>query len=176
MIVLGTILLLLPAAAANMAPVFFSRATFLSTPLDLGRHYRNRRVFGDNKKVRGLVVGICAAVLVAWIQVLAAPLFAEYALIDYAAVDPILLGLLLGTGALVGDAIESFFKRQRGIAPGESWMPFDQIDWILGAFVFLTPLYMFSPAVYFAALLIGGLLHPVINIIGYHIGLKRKRL
>lgn len=38
----------------------------------------------------------------------------------------------MGFGALAGDAIESFFKRQSGIAAGNSWFPFDQTDYIVG--------------------------------------------
>jgi hypothetical protein len=32
----------------------------------------------------------------------------------------------------VADAVESFFKRQRGIPPGQRWFPCDQIDYIIG--------------------------------------------
>ena len=39
-------------------------------------------------------------------------------------------------GALLGDIIESFFKRRIGKKRGEDWIPFDQIDFILGVFFF----------------------------------------
>ena len=39
-------------------------------------------------------------------------------------------------GALIGDIIESFFKRRIGKGRGEDWIPFDQIDFILGALFF----------------------------------------
>lgn len=43
------------------------------------------------------------------------------------------LGLLLGLGAVSGDAVKSFFKRRLGIAPGRPWVPFDQLDFQVGA-------------------------------------------
>ena len=39
-------------------------------------------------------------------------------------------------GALGGDVIESFFKRRAGRNRGEDWIPFDQIDFILGVLFF----------------------------------------
>ena len=39
-------------------------------------------------------------------------------------------------GALIGDIIESFFKRRVGIERGKNWIPFDQLDFILGVLFF----------------------------------------
>ena len=39
-------------------------------------------------------------------------------------------------GALFGDIIESFFKRRMGRNRGEDWIPFDQLDFILGVLFF----------------------------------------
>jgi CDP-2,3-bis-(O-geranylgeranyl)-sn-glycerol synthase len=41
----------------------------------------------------------------------------------------------------VGDAVKSFFKRQIGVAPGASWIGFDQLDFFIGAYAFVAPLY-----------------------------------
>jgi len=35
-------------------------------------------------------------------------------------------------GALLGDIVESFFKRRKGIERGKDWIPFDQLDFIIG--------------------------------------------
>jgi CDP-2,3-bis-(O-geranylgeranyl)-sn-glycerol synthase len=42
----------------------------------------------------------------------------------------------MGVGALAGDATESFFKRRRGIERGRPWPGFDQLDFLVGAWVF----------------------------------------
>jgi len=39
-------------------------------------------------------------------------------------------------GALIGDIVESFFKRRIGKVRGQDWIPFDQLDFILGALFF----------------------------------------
>ena len=138
MMLLAAIWFFLPAGLANAAPVFAALIPGLRTinnPLDLGKSYRGKRVFGANKTWRGLAAGIVVATLVialqkylythaAWAQ--------ELSWFDYRSASIWLLGPLFGTGALLADAVESFFKRQRGIAPGHAWIPFDQTDYIIG--------------------------------------------
>ena len=55
----------------------------------------------------------------------------EIALIDYGNCS-LWLGVSMGAGTGVGDAVKSFFKRQIGIAPGASWIGFDQLDFFVG--------------------------------------------
>jgi CDP-archaeol synthase len=50
----------------------------------------------------------------------------ELALIGYSD-HPVQPGLLISFGALAGDSIKSFFKRQIGIRSGASWLVFDQL-------------------------------------------------
>lgn len=169
---IGVVLLLLPAAAANMAPVLVSRIPFFEHPLDNHLSIRGRRIFGANKTVRGLVAGVLASTLVFWIETLFAESLAPYALLDYATAHPLVFGPLFGAGALLGDAAKSFAKRQADIPPGHSWPPFDQVDWVIGALVAISPFYMFAIPVYLLSLFLGGALHPVVNIAGYRLGIK----
>src|SRR3989344_4398924 len=115
--------LMIPAYIANMAPVFARRINW-NTPLDFGKTFRGRRIFGDNKTWRGLIVGTIAGTVVG---VAASQLYWPVA------VSPFLWSLLASFGALCGDATKSFFKRQFGISSGQSWTPFDQIDYSIGA-------------------------------------------
>jgi CDP-2,3-bis-(O-geranylgeranyl)-sn-glycerol synthase len=48
-------------------------------------------------------------------------------------------GLRLGFGAMAGDAAKSFFKRRLAIEPGRPWVPFDQLDFAVGALVLVGP-------------------------------------
>ena len=129
----------LPAGLANAAPVFASRIPLLKefeTPIDFGLSHNNKRLLGDNKTWRGIFFGIFIAVIVLYLQKL---LYTDSSwlqetlppTIDYNTVT-LWLGILLGSGALFGDAVESFLKRKLNIPPGESWLPFDQIDYIIG--------------------------------------------
>jgi hypothetical protein len=68
--------------------------------------------------------------------------------------------------------VESFFKRRRGIAPGASWYPFDQSDYIIGGLFLVYP-FVHLPfwaittifVVYFG-------LHILTAYIGFLLGLK----
>jgi CDP-2,3-bis-(O-geranylgeranyl)-sn-glycerol synthase len=137
---LETLWIFLPAMAANMAPVFAARYNWLSVldkPLDGHLCVRGRRVLGDNKTIRGLVVGVLFGALFGYIQSLlytTTQWAVALSLVSYASpVFAMGLGGLLGFGALVGDAIKSCIKRGIDIAPGKQLPAFDQIDFVLGA-------------------------------------------
>jgi CDP-2,3-bis-(O-geranylgeranyl)-sn-glycerol synthase len=141
--VLRVLWFFVPAFLANMSPVLVQRRlAFLAVPIDAGRTFRGVRIFGDHKTWRGLVSGVVAGTLGYEAQRLAygAGVGTELALIDYAA-HPIVPGLLLGLGTIVGDAVKSFFKRRAGIAPGASWPVFDQLDFMAGAYAFVAVVY-----------------------------------
>jgi CDP-2,3-bis-(O-geranylgeranyl)-sn-glycerol synthase len=78
----------------------------------------------------------------------------------------------MGFGALAGDSIKSFFKRRLGFAPGKAWVPFDQLDFIVGGLT-LTSLYVFPGwAAVSVLLLLTPALHYLTNWTAYKIGLK----
>ncbi len=165
----------LPAGIANMAPVIAARLPVLrhwQTPIDLGVTWRGKPLFGKNKTWRGLLFGTLCAGLVALLQFY---LFMPYV---GAAGEAILLGLSLGFGALAGDAIASFFKRQRGVPAGKSWIPFDQTDYILGGLALAYPVahgVLTLPLVLTVIVLYGGL-HVLVSYIGYLLGLKKSAI
>lgn len=133
--VLQVLWFFMPAYVANMAPVLIGgHLASLAVPLDGGRRFRGRRILGDHKTLRGLVVGVVAGAVVYELQ---AALFAADVGRPLAPVDYGALGhwpaFLLGFGALAGDAAKSFCKRQIGIAPGAAWIGPDQLDFFAGA-------------------------------------------
>jgi CDP-2,3-bis-(O-geranylgeranyl)-sn-glycerol synthase len=83
------------------------------------------------------LAGIIVGTLVGLVQTL---IFENY-LFEYAPQFEysILLGFMLSLGALTGDILESFIKRRLNRAPGKSLPVADQIDFILGAFLFSIP-------------------------------------
>lgn len=171
--------LFLPAGTANMAAASSAKIkalSFLSIPVDMGKTFRGKRLLGTNKTVRGFIMGTLAAAIVAcamrWIYELAG--LESIAVIDYDSFYPGLFGGLIGFGALVGDAVESFFKRQIGIQPGNPWFPFDQIDFIFGSFLFGSLYLDFSFTQFVGLLVIFFFGHLVSKYVGYHIGLDDK--
>lgn len=163
--------LYLPAGIANMAPVVFKWVPFFKQPLDFGKSRDGRRLLGDNKTFRGLIFGVLLAMLVIYLQ----SLVNFETIINYSAVNILLLGFLMGFGAIFGDSVKSYFKRRRGIKSGKSWLVFDQIDWILGAIVFVNLYVWLGWKVNFISLVLFALLHPVVNYVGYLLKIKKNR-
>lgn len=137
----------------------------MNAPLDNGRMWRGQRLFGPHKTWRGLISGVLVGLLVGW-------LVYNFYLHNYSLVQYLLSSIAMATGALVGDAVESCIKRQRGIASGSSWFPFDQTDYIVGGVLFSLPFYLLSPlfiafifAWYFS-------LHLFSSYLGYLLGFK----
>lgn len=171
---------MLPAAVANAAPVFSAAAPLLKpfdAPLDGGATFRGKRLFGEHKTWRGLISGIVAATLVLWLQqyLVAHIDWAQAAAqqVDYAALSVLLVGPIFAIGALGGDAIKSFFKRQCNIESGKSWFPFDQIDYIIGTILVSLTFVVLTPMQYVGMCLFWFVGHLIASYIGYLLGLKK---
>lgn len=169
----------LPAGAANAAPIIASRMPFVrrfDQPMDFGAYYHGKPVFGAHKTLRGLVSGIITAIVVVYIQQVIYQhyemVFLESPTASYLEYSPLVLGFLFGFGALIGDAIESFFKRRSGIAPGTTWFPYDQIDYIIGGCVALAVLVRLSAFEYVSIIVIWFVMHIVFSFVGYKLKLK----
>lgn len=136
----------MPAAFANMTPVFTTKIPGLKdikAPMDFGLSYRGQRILGAHKTWRGFVSGVVMATVILWLQQLLVAHFgwaqSLTSQVDYTSLPTLILGPLFGIGALGGDAIESFFKRQRHVPPGHGWFPFDQTDYIIGGALLTAP-------------------------------------
>lgn len=123
----------LPAMMANQIPLLARGIPVLDVPVDGGRTWSDgRRLLGDHKTLRGLILGVLGGAATALVQ---ASVQAPPRYVVVLGVHPLLVGATLGAGALIGDLIESFVKRRRGVPPGEDWFPFDQLDAAFGALV-----------------------------------------
>ena len=175
MLFLQALWFLLPAGIANMAPVFASHLFPKWTcPVDGGKTIAGIRIFGDHKTLRGLASGIIFSTVTFGTQQIAYHEFVfirNISILDYASTS-VLMGTLMGAGALGGDLVKSFFKRRVSIAPGKSWFPFDQIDWILGTLLVVTPVARVSMALALTALTLSLVLSMLIRWIGFLIRLN----
>ncbi|HDQ06770.1 MAG TPA: CDP-2,3-bis-(O-geranylgeranyl)-sn-glycerol synthase [Candidatus Bathyarchaeota archaeon] len=123
-----------PAYCANAAPVIFGGGQ----PMDFGkRFFDGKPLLGSHKTVRGFLAGLIVGTLVGLVQTL----LSEQILVQYSTQFQytVFLGFMLSLGALTGDLIESFIKRRINRAPGSSLPIADQIDFVLGAFLFSIP-------------------------------------
>lgn len=172
----------LPAGIANVLPVFAAHIPFLkkfSYPIDGYKILRGKRIFGDHKTVRGFVVGIIGAILTVFLEQLVyqnSSWIRTSVPLDYLGLNQYILGSLLGFGALGGDAIKSFFKRQFTIQPGGMWFPYDQVDYIIGG-ILLSGLYIRLSLLQYAVIIaMWFLVHIVSTTLGYLLKLKNSPL
>lgn len=168
----------LPAGIANVAPVFAAKAPVLAkwnTPIDFGAKFNGKPLLGTHKTVRGLLVGVLAGTLVFLAQT---EMYGSFGWareisggLDYSELS-IALGLLLSFGALFGDMVKSFAKRQIGVPAGKSWFPFDQTDYIFGGLLLSTIVVSLSLVDYIYILIVWFVMHLLSSYIGYRIKLK----
>ena len=174
--VLQTLWFFVPAYLANMAPVLAQgHFMWLDRPLDGGRSLGGRRIFGAHKTWRGVVAGTVVGIAALAVQRLVydAGWLRGLAPIDYGD-TPLVLGLLLGLGTGVGDAVKSFFKRRIAIAPGEPWVCFDQLDFMVGAYVFAAPIWTPSLLAFVLCLPIVVTGTILATTVGYELGMKES--
>jgi len=151
-----------PAYIANMAPPFVRYWNGWNRPI-------SQRWLGHHKTVVGFGIGVLAAVVtfvqsrVAWEGALAT--------YDHWAA----LGLRFGVGAMAGDSARSFVKRRAGIAPGRPWIPWDQLDFVLGALIFTCGRAALSWPDLATILLLSTGGHILINHLGYWIGIREVK-
>ena len=173
---------MLPAYIPNPLAAVFGGGK----PIDGGRTMGDgRRILGDGKTYRGLFVGIICGLLVGLLQMrLVSGGFAVFGVtlpaFGMSIAGSVTVILALSCGSLFGDMFMSFFKRRLGLKRGAPLPVIDQLDFVLGAWLFA---YLLSP-VWFAAnfsvwivvtvLVITPVLHLVSNIIGYFIGVKKE--
>jgi CDP-2,3-bis-(O-geranylgeranyl)-sn-glycerol synthase len=128
---------IIPAYAANGAPVLFGGG---KGKVDSGMVLSDRRrLFGEGKTYRGIVAAL-------FFGTLAGALLAEVAgslfLPGLPLTDKFLAGFLLSAGAMAGDLAGSFLKRRAGYGDGKPLEGLDQLSFLVGALLFVSPLYV----------------------------------
>ncbi|MBI4362178.1 MAG: CDP-2,3-bis-(O-geranylgeranyl)-sn-glycerol synthase [Euryarchaeota archaeon] len=167
-LLLRSLWLALPAYLPNSAAVLVGGGT----PIDFGRKWRDgKRITGDGKTFRGFFGGAaCGGALGLLLNLLAPrwgfPVFPWEALVA------------LPLGAMAGDLVKSFFKRRVGVDRGGPLPLADQLDFLLGSWLFgalLVPGWFwasFTPPVMAVLLVVTPGVHLGVNIIGYKMGKK----
>ena len=171
------------SAALSGIVLRFDLAPWLAAPIDGGRCLAGRRVLGDGKTWRGVVVAVAGSVVATSIQkALPVDWTTTLAVIDYTAVNPVAFGAAMGAGAMLGELPNSFAKRRLGIARGRTargllgvlFYVFDQIDLLVGAWPMLLPWVRPSFALVVASIVVTLIVHPLVALIGYLIGARRS--
>ncbi|MFH2020451.1 MAG: CDP-archaeol synthase [archaeon] len=170
---------ILPAYLANMSPVFAKKLfSGFSTPVDFGRKFGGSPLFGRNKTYRGLISGTVVGILVALLQqyLYRFNSIQKISLVNYHNINIIGFGIYMGFGALIGDLAKSFIKRRIGIAPGKSWIPFDQTDFLVGAMIMSSLIYVPDLLTILYVLIILPILKVIVDQIGVFLKIHDARL
>ena len=172
---------LLVSAGLSGVVLRFDLLGRINRPIDGGRTLSGRRLFGDGKTWRGAVTAIIGSVIAVLAQKhLIGHRANALALIDYRSVNPVLLGLALGGGAIVGELPNSFVKRRLGIPRGQTargplrvvFYLWDQLDLLTGSWPLLLPWIRPSLSLVGLSAALVLAIHPLVALIGYLIGAR----
>jgi len=174
--ILSCLYFFLPAYFANMTPPLMRRANlfnFLDREIDFGKKFLGQPIFGKHKSWRGVILGILVGFLVALVQgcLYQFPAVQKISLLDYEQINIFLFGFLISAGAIFGDLLFAFIKRRLKIEPGARFIPFDQTNYVIGAAIFLTPIFKIEIMVWITLFVLTFLLHIIVNRIGYYLKL-----
>ena len=155
-------------------------------PLDGGRSFRGKRIFGDNKTARGFIVMVPAAAIAF------AGLYHFLALLQPAGMQRIwaltglqffALGGLSSVGFMLGEIPNSFLKRQFGVPPGGTprgrlarlaCFLGDRLDSILGMLLAMSLVVPTPWQMWLFVLLIGPGIHLLFSAALFSLGVKRR--
>ncbi|MEO5896409.1 MAG: CDP-archaeol synthase [Vicinamibacterales bacterium] len=181
----GCFLLLAFVFAGIAQTVWFASpaSARFAQPLDGQLRFRGRRIFGDNKTIRGFIVMVPAS-------------GAAFALLALLAGDPATLGLwrlsipgyaiagaLAGMGFMAGELPNSFVKRQRDISPGEAprggvaaacHFLADRLDSGIGMLLALGLLVPMTWMTVATVLTVGPFIHWSFSVLMFRLGLKGR--
>ncbi len=170
--ILEVLWFILPAYSANCMPVLVKG----KRPLDKGKMFHGNRILGDGKTIEGTVAGILFGILIGLIQIASQGYIFEYISEFGLNLFPMTyeIVILLSIGAIVGDICGSFIKRRFSVPRGNLVIFLDQLDFVFGALLFVSPFYL--PSFYFFLVLVAITLvfHIFSNFIAYLVKLKSR--
>ena len=180
----------LPLIFSNVLHMFFVRfqwLSFLAHPLDCNKNFRGKRIFGDSKTLRGMIIVTLFTAVFAEIQkyiLLNNQILQPYSILSFYEIHAFVYGLGLGFFYMIFELPNSFIKRQLDIQPGmrsqqSSWFLFsllDKADSIIGAVLYLCIFYNISWQFGIITILAGTGIHLFFNVLLYFLGLRKYPL
>ena len=177
---LSCLYLFLPAYLGNMIPPLATKAGIfkpLAGPLDFGKKFLSEPFLGGHKTWRGTILYFIMAVAVVYLQffLYRFPGPRSISIFNYSEINLLFFGILIAAGAIFGDVFFAFIKRRLRLKPGSRFMPFDQTNYVIGAFLFLYPFFRADCAVWLTLFISTFFLHILFNRFGYLFGLHGNK-
>ena len=174
---------LLGGAIVNGLCIRFKCLTFLAYPLDFYLTNRQRRVFGNSKTFRGIILFSAGTALTVSLQATVLhkiPALQSLEIINYGGINPPLFGFLMGVAAMLSELPNSYLKRQLDIPSGAAgrgiWLPvfyfLDQVDLLAGVWLVLSlAMTVTLDHVLFSIIFIF-VAHQIITVVAYFLGMR----
>lgn len=153
-------------------------------PLDGGYTIRGRRLFGDNKTVRGFMAMVPGAGLTFFsLALMIGPGATSGALWALSPLGYAALGILAGLGFMLGELPNSFVKRQLDIAPGQpprgrlaalACFVVDRLDSILGMLAAVSLAVPTSWLTWIYVIVLGSAIHWSFSLLLFRLGVKAR--
>jgi len=166
---------LLPAYFSNIAASLAGKLKFLPQPLDFSRKLGNNFILGQGKTWGGTILGILTGIFIVALQELlfSFDYFKNISVINYQEVNWLFLGILAGVGSVGGDIVASFIKRRINLKSGAMAPFLDQWDYIIGYLLLISIMAELTPRLIITSLILTIILHPLANILSYHLKIKK---
>lgn len=181
--------LVVSVSLAGVAHVLWLRhaaSKRFSVPIDGGLHFRGKRLFGDNKTLRGFMIMIPATGLsfaLTWSFCQSLPEWVASGLWKLSTWEYGLLGLWGGLGFMLGELPNSFVKRQLDIPSGAAaphglqrylFAVVDRIDSILGLLIFVHLTVGIDALAWALTLVVGPFIHLIFSTVLYLFSVKAR--
>ena len=176
--ILGAVYFMLPAYVANLSGLAFGGGT----PVDGGKNWSDgRRIIGNGVTWKGLQNGTILGTLVGVVLGIIGTYYGDLSVLTGGVIDlpvygsifgGLILGFLMAFGALLGDAVGSFFKRRMGLESGQAAPFMDQLDFVLGALLLSLIVVRINLQLFITIVLLSLILHLGSNIVAYLFGIK----
>ena len=157
-----------PAYIANPAPVIIGG----KTPIDFNKKFLDKKpILGKGKTWRGTFFAVLVGTAAAYAQIIIQTRY------DLSALNltemTLTLGFLLASGAIIGDIVKSFFKRRINIKRGNELPFLDQLDFLIGAFIFASFVTEIPLKTIIILLILTPVVHRLANILAFKLKLKK---
>jgi hypothetical protein len=171
--------LVLPILIAGLVLILVLRKNLLpklDEPIDFGAKIQGKRIFGDNKTWRGIIIYIgmsIAACIVLWSV---SHRFSNLINVVFS-LNPLYIGSAIALSYILGELINSFVKRRLNIDPGalsgaRAQLLLDHVDGMITVSLVLVFGFGVQPVSIVVAVVMGILLHSLTNGLMKRYGLK----
>lgn len=165
---------MIPSLTSNLGVL-----PFFDKPVDAGKQFRGKPLLGSHKTWRFVLGGIAGFIIIfiqKWLYI-NCPQSHSISLINYQEANIWLFGFSLLLGASFGDMFFAFVKRRLALKSGAKFMPWDQINYVLGSAFFLHFFYglEIDSMVWITLMIFTFIFHSTSTRIGFMLGLSRSK-